>query len=70
MNFIKDKERHLLVPDRLTSSLDVIVTTCPACKVDVDFTKEQLQEYTGHHFEVECPHCGKFCCFVCEYIYI
>lgn len=49
--------------------IDTIINICPSCGEKVEFTSEQLQEYDGHHLEIECPHCHKFCCFVCEYVY-
>lgn len=50
--------------------VNYIEEVCPACGEIVEFTKEQLNNYDGRtHLELSCPHCKKFCCFTCQYIY-
>ncbi len=49
--------------------LEYIEEVCPSCSEIVEFNQKDLDEFDGHHFEIICPHCGKFCCFVCGYVY-
>ena len=49
--------------------MDKPIPKCPACKKDVEFSDEELENYDGHHLEKVCPHCENFCCFTCEHIY-